>query len=169
MSLVVFPAVSNLTYAGCFLFSLNCKPTRGLGVHVTFPKLPFPLVFCQFEKWEALKYSRNNWRPEEEETPSVFPPAWLLQERKPQLSLALPAPAEPNSPPSSGPKCQYQPFRAPKLLVSHFPFCSLNPGLKGNNYFFLNMLVFFLFSRVALLLFNFLSSKFLGVPWWLGR
>ena len=86
------------------------------------------------------------------------------EERNSQLSLAFPAPAEPHDPHSSGPKCQHQPFRAPRLLVSHFPFCSPNPGLKGNNYFFLNMLGVFFFPELPFYFLTFFLANSLGFP-----
>ena len=86
------------------------------------------------------------------------------EERNSQLSLAFPAPAEPHDPHSSGPKCQHQPFRAPRLLVSHFPFCSPNPGLKGNNYLFLNMLGVFFFPELPFYFLTFFLANSLGFP-----
>ena len=150
------PAVSNLEYAGCFLFSLSCKPTRGLGIHETFPKPPFPLASCQFERWGALKHNWDNWSQRRKSTLSSCQRGFCRRGTPSQPGLTLPI---------LRPHVQAQPFRAPRMLVSHFPFCPPNPGLKGNNYFFLNMLVCLFFFSVALLLFNFLSSKFLGLPW----
>ena len=87
------------------------------------------------------------------------------EERNSQLSLAFSAPAEPHGPHSSGPKCQHQPFRAPRLVVSRFPFCSPNPGLKGNNYFFLNMLLFFFFfPELPFYFLTFFLANSLGFP-----
>ena len=148
VSLVVFPAVSNLEYAGCFLFSLSFKPTRVLGVHVTFSQTTFPSGFLSVWKMGGTKTRPEQLEARGGRDTTCFPASMASgEERNSQLSLAFPAPAEPHDPHSSGPKCQHQPFRAPRLLVSHFPFCSPNPGLKGNNYLFLNMLgVFFFFQ-----------------------